>query len=222
MTKTVQGIGPVEQKDIAKGYPIERDQYVTFTADELDAVRLETKRTLDLSEFVDAAQIDPRYFERPYYIAPADEYAAEGYLVIHEALKRMGKLGIGQVAMSGREHLVAVGPISKAESSHCRATKESNLRPRRLFDAREALFANQSCATTTRRMLFTQPMALAGSLSPMRSSGPIRPQLSLLDLQKCVRRKSYDTHLVAAIVAGRVSTPRERAPSRRLCPWKPI
>jgi DNA end-binding protein Ku len=51
-------------------YPIERDTYVTFTADELNAVKLETKKTLDLTEFVDVAQIDPD-IERPYYIAPA-------------------------------------------------------------------------------------------------------------------------------------------------------
>jgi DNA end-binding protein Ku len=111
-TKTVSG-QPIESADIVKGYPIERDTYVTFTAEELDKVKLETKKTLDLSEFVDVSQIDPRYFERPYYIAPADEFAAEGYLVIREALLRMGKLGIGQVTMSGREHLVAVGPIGK-------------------------------------------------------------------------------------------------------------
>ena len=111
--KSVQGIGPIENADIVKGYPIERDTYVTFTSEELDAVRLETKKTLDLTEFVDVTQIDPRYFERPYYIAPADEYAAEGYLVIREALVRMGKLGVGQITMSGREHLVPVGPVGK-------------------------------------------------------------------------------------------------------------
>jgi DNA end-binding protein Ku len=111
-TKTVEG-DPIENSDIVKGYPIERDTYVTFTTDELNAVKLETKKTLDLTEFVDAAQIDPRYFERPYYIAPADEFAGEGYLVIREALQRMGKLGVGQVTMSGREYLVAVGPIGK-------------------------------------------------------------------------------------------------------------
>jgi DNA end-binding protein Ku len=112
-TKTVQGIGPIETADIVKGYPIDDDTYVTFTSDELNAVRLETKKTLDLSEFVDVSQIDPRYFERPYYLSPADEYAGEGYLVIREALKRMGRLGVGQVTMSGREHVVAVGPIGK-------------------------------------------------------------------------------------------------------------
>jgi DNA end-binding protein Ku len=86
---------------------------VTLDPGELDAIKLETKKTLDLNEFVDRKDIDPRYFERPYYIVPADEFAAEGYLVIREALREMDKVGVGQVTMSGREYLVAVGPIGK-------------------------------------------------------------------------------------------------------------
>jgi DNA end-binding protein Ku len=111
-TKTVGG-EPIENSDIVKGYQVERDQYVTFTPEELDAVKIETKKTLDLTEFVGVSQIDPRYFERPYYLAPTDEIQGEGYLVIREALAKMGKLGLGQVTMSGREHLAAVGPIGK-------------------------------------------------------------------------------------------------------------
>src|SRR3954468_7186736 len=111
--KTVPGVGPVESKDIVKGYAIDKDTYVTLETEELEGIRLETKKTLDLNEFVDRKEIDPRYFERPYYIVPADEYAAEGYLVIREALREMDKVGIGQVTMSGREYLVAVGPIEK-------------------------------------------------------------------------------------------------------------
>ncbi len=111
--KTVPGVGPVESKDIVKGYAIDKDTYVTLETEELEAIRLETKKTLDLNEFVDRKEIDPRYFERPYYIVPADEYAAEGYLVIREALREMDKVGIGQVTMAGREYLVAVAPIGK-------------------------------------------------------------------------------------------------------------
>jgi len=111
--KSVAGVGPIDNKDIVKGYAIDKDVYVTLEPTELDAIRLETKKTLDLNEFVDRKEIDPRYFERPYYIVPADEYAAEGYLVIREALREMDKVGIGQVTMSGREYLVAVGPIDK-------------------------------------------------------------------------------------------------------------
>jgi DNA end-binding protein Ku len=111
--KSVAGIGPIDNKDIVKGYAIDKDVYVTLETEELDQIKLETKKTLDLNEFVDRKEIDPRYFERPYYIVPADEYAAEGYLVIREALREMDKVGIGQVTMSGREYLVAVGPIEK-------------------------------------------------------------------------------------------------------------
>jgi DNA end-binding protein Ku len=58
-------------------------------------------------------EIDPRYFERPYYIVPADDQAKEGYLVIREALAKMKKAGLAQITMSGREHLAAVSPIDQ-------------------------------------------------------------------------------------------------------------
>jgi len=110
-TKTVKGIGPVETSDIVKAYAVDKDTYITIEPEELEALKLESKRTLDLADFVDRADIDMRYFERPYYILPADELAAEGYLVICEALKRMDKIGIGQITISGREYLVGVAPV---------------------------------------------------------------------------------------------------------------
>jgi DNA end-binding protein Ku len=64
-------------------------------------------------QLVDAKQIDARYFERPYYIVPKDEVAAEGYLVIREALKKAGKVGLGQLTMQGREHLAVISPVEK-------------------------------------------------------------------------------------------------------------
>lgn len=117
-TKTVKGIGPVENDDIVKAYEIDEDTYVTLEPQELEAIKLESKKTLDLQQFVDAEEIDPRYFERPYYVVPADEHAVEGYLVIRDALKKSGKLGVGQVTMSGREYLVAVGPVDKGLGMH--------------------------------------------------------------------------------------------------------
>jgi DNA end-binding protein Ku len=112
-TKTVKGIGPVEASDIVKGYEVDKDQYVFLEPDELDAIKLESKKTLDLVQFVDVKDIDPRYFERPYYLVPQDDQAAEGYMVISEALAKMNRLGVGQVTMSGREYLVAVGPVDR-------------------------------------------------------------------------------------------------------------
>lgn len=112
-TKTVKGIGPIEASDIVKGFEVDKDQYVFLEPDELDAIKLESKKTLDLVQFVDVKDIDPRYFERPYYLVPQDDQAAEGYMVIREALSKMNKLGVGQITMSGREYLVAVGPVDR-------------------------------------------------------------------------------------------------------------
>jgi DNA end-binding protein Ku len=117
-TKTVKGIGPVEAADVVKAYEVDEDTYVILEPEELELIKLEAKKTLDLHQFVEAEAIDPRYFERPYYIVPTDEHSIEGYLVIRDALKKSGKLGVGQVTMSGREYLVAVGPVNKGLGMH--------------------------------------------------------------------------------------------------------
>ena len=112
-TKTVKGIGEVASSDIVKGYEIDKDQYIILDSEDIEAIKLESKKTLDLQQFVDEKEIDPRYFERPYYVVPADEHATQGYLVIRNALQKMNKVGVGQITMGGREHLVAVGPVEK-------------------------------------------------------------------------------------------------------------
>ena len=71
------------------------------------------QKTLDLQEFVGVEEIDPRYFEAPYYLLPEDEMQNEGYRVIQAALAKMRKLGLGQITMSGREYLVAVGALDQ-------------------------------------------------------------------------------------------------------------
>jgi DNA end-binding protein Ku len=109
--KVVQGVGEVDNADIAKGYEVDKDTYVLLEPDEIDAIKLESKRTIDLVQFVDAKEIDYRYFERPYFLTPADDMAGEGYTVIREALRKTGKVGMAQLTMSGREWLVAVAPL---------------------------------------------------------------------------------------------------------------
>ena len=75
--KTVSGIGKIENSDIVKGYEVEPDVYVILEPEEIDAVKLESKKTIDLVRFVDAKDIDYRYFERPYFITPADALPAK-------------------------------------------------------------------------------------------------------------------------------------------------
>ncbi len=110
--KVVPGIGEIDNADIVKGYQVERDVYVTLEPEEIEAIRLESKRTIDMKQFIDATEIDLRYPERPYYIVPADELASEGYVVVRDALAKAKKVGIAQITTHGREHLVAIAPLN--------------------------------------------------------------------------------------------------------------
>ncbi len=106
--KIVPGIGPVDADDILKGYEYRKGSYVLLEDEELDAVRLETKKTLTLTQFVDAHEIDPLYFEKPYYVVPADDLAEEAFIVLREALRRAKKVGLGQITIRGREYVVSI------------------------------------------------------------------------------------------------------------------
>jgi DNA end-binding protein Ku len=100
----------VERENIVKGYQIEKGQYVVLDEDELDAIQIESSKTIDLESFVDADEIDRLYFEKPYYVAPDGEVAAETYHVITRAMADKGRVGLGRVVISTREHPVAVEP----------------------------------------------------------------------------------------------------------------
>lgn len=108
--KSVPGIGPVKSDDIVKGYEVENDEYILLDPDEIDAIKLETKKTFELVQFVDACEISPLYFDKPYYITASDELAQDAYRVVRDALRAAGKVGLGQVTMRGKEYLAAVKP----------------------------------------------------------------------------------------------------------------
>ncbi len=133
-TKTVQGIGEVDSADIVKGYEVGDDTYVTLEPEEIDAVKLESKKTMDLVKFVDASDIDPRYFERPYYIAPSDKHSAEGFVVIREALRKTGKVGLAQLTISGREWLVAIAPFEDGLLMEMLRYADELKKPAQFFD----------------------------------------------------------------------------------------
>jgi DNA end-binding protein Ku len=108
--KIVPGKGKVADDNIVKGFELGSGKHVILTPEELDKIKLETKHSIDLVQFADYGDIDPRYFEKPYYLVPADDVSAEGYVVIREALRSTKKAGIGQMTMRGKENLVAVRP----------------------------------------------------------------------------------------------------------------
>ncbi|MES2902993.1 MAG: Ku protein [Pseudomonadota bacterium] len=106
--KIVPGIGPVDRDEILKGYEVEKGEYVLLDPEEIEKVKLESRKTLELTQFVDLADIDPIYYDKPYFVVPADDLAEEAFVVLREALRQAKKVGIGQLAMRGQEYVVSL------------------------------------------------------------------------------------------------------------------
>jgi DNA end-binding protein Ku len=111
--KVVPGIGPVDRDEIFKGYEISKGEYVLLEQEEIEKVKLESRKTLDLTQFVPLTDIDPIYYDKPYYVTPADDLAEEAFVVLRDALKKTMKVGIGQLAMRGQEYVVSLKPCGR-------------------------------------------------------------------------------------------------------------
>jgi DNA end-binding protein Ku len=109
----VAGVGPVDTDEILKGFEYEKGRYVLLTEEDIDAVRLETKKTFDLTQFVGACDIEPLYFDKPYFVVPQDELAEDAFRVIRDGLRQSQMVGLGQIAMRGKEHIAALKPCGK-------------------------------------------------------------------------------------------------------------
>ena len=110
MVATDPDLGPVERGDLVKGYEVEKDRYVILTPEEIDSVRLESTRTIDIERFVDADAIDRLYWDNPYFLVPDGKLAVDAYTVIRDAMAGAGKIALGRVVMHTRERLLAIEP----------------------------------------------------------------------------------------------------------------
>jgi DNA end-binding protein Ku len=111
--KVVDGIGPVDPDEIMKGFEYEKGEYVLLDEEEIEGVKLESKKTLELTQFVDLGDIDAIYYDKPYYVVPADDLAEEAFVVLREALRKAKKVGLGQLALRGREYVVSLKPCGR-------------------------------------------------------------------------------------------------------------
>ena len=111
--KVVDGIGPVDPEEIMKGFEYEKDEYILLDEKEIEGVKLESKKTLELTQFVDVGEVDAIYYDKPYYVVPADALAEEAFIVLREALRKTRKVGLGQLALRGREYVVTLKPCGR-------------------------------------------------------------------------------------------------------------
>jgi DNA end-binding protein Ku len=111
--KVVPGIGPVNVDEIVKGFEVSKGEYVLLEPEEIEAVKLESRKTLELTQFVDYGDIDAIYYDKPYYVVPADDLAEEAFVVLRDALRAAKKVGVGQLAMRGQEYVVSLKPCGR-------------------------------------------------------------------------------------------------------------
>lgn len=233
--KTVPGLGPVKPEDIVKGYEVSKGDYVLLQPEEIDAVKLESKKTLELTQFVDADEIDVLYYERPYYVVPADDLAEEAFIVLREALRRAKKVGLGQLAMRGREYIVSLKPCGRGmvmetlryadevnrAQSYFREIEDVKPDPE-LLDLAEALIEKKTApfkpdsfhdryVDALERLIEKKKKAKGRRIIEDEDEAPVKRSGNVIDLMAALK-KSVDT--------GTKSTPAKKPTARRTASTK--
>jgi DNA end-binding protein Ku len=134
MIPTDPDTGPVERGDLVKGYEISKNHYVVLSDDELQAVKLETTKTIEIERFVDEKEIDRLYWNTPYYLMPNEKSGVEAYTVIREALAETGRIALGRVVMHTRERLVALEPRDKGIIVYTLRMSDEVVQPKDAFE----------------------------------------------------------------------------------------
>jgi len=99
---------PVEKSDIVKGYEYRKGEYIQIEPEEIEKLRVPSKHTIDVQQFVSLDEIDPEYFEKPYFVTPQGDKQLEAFTVMRQALKSSSKAALGKIAFGGREHIIAI------------------------------------------------------------------------------------------------------------------
>src|ERR1700761_4090419 len=189
MIPTDPDTGPVERADLVKGYEISKNHYVVLSKDELEAVKLETTRTIEIERFVDQKEIDRLYWNDPYYLVPNEKSGVEAYTVIREALAEAGRIALGRVVMHTRERLVALEPMGKGIIVYTLRMADEVVAPKEAFADIPAARPDKRMIEIARKIIEQQE----GPFEPAKFED--RYEDALRDL---IRRKQKGEKLVTA------------------------
>lgn len=110
-----EAAAPVAKDEIVKGYEYRKGEYVTIEPSELEHLRVPSKHTMEVMQFVDEEELLPEYFEKPYFVIPENEMQTEAFLVVRRALIDTKKVALSKIAFGGREHVVAISPAGNGD-----------------------------------------------------------------------------------------------------------
>ena len=162
MMATDPDTGPIDRSDLVKGYEVSKGEYVLLTDDEIDAVKLESTRTIDIERFVPADEIDRLYWDNPYYLAPDGKLAQETFAVIRAAMEKAGKIALGRIVLATRERILALEPRGKGLLAYTIRSQDEVRDPAAVFDDISAAKPDASM------------VAIAGKIIEQQS-GPFEP-----------------------------------------------
>ena len=170
--------GNVERADIVKGYEYEKDRFVIVEEADLDSIKIETSKTIDIVQFIDATELDPIYLDAPYYVAPDGPMAADAFRIVREAMQRRGKVALARVVMNNREHTVSIAPFE-------RGFRMTTLHSADELRSAEPYFEGIKDGTTPKDQLALAEQLIDGLSAPLDlSSFTDRYQDALLDMIK--------------------------------------
>jgi DNA end-binding protein Ku len=186
-------VGPdgeeVAYEQIVKGYEIGPDRYVTITPEELESLEPQKTRTIDIEDFVDLDQIDPIYYDHPYYLAP-DTGASKAYRLLVDAMEESGKVAVARVVMRTKEHLVAIRPRDGALAMETMLFSDEVIPPESL---EELAAADGDVKTSDRELTMAEQLieSLSGDFEPEKYRDEYRERV--LDL---IERKAQGETIV--------------------------
>src|SRR6185437_15918644 len=133
MITTDPDTGPIERSELVKGYEVAKGEYTLLTDDEINSVKLESTKTIDIERFVPGDEIDRLYWDNPYYLAPDGKIAQEAFGVIRTAMEKSGQIALGRVVIGTRERILALEPRDKGILAYTIRTDAEVRKPDEIF-----------------------------------------------------------------------------------------
>ena len=189
----------VAYEDVVKGYEIAPDRYVVIEPGELETLQPKKTKTIEIEDFVELSQIDPVYYDHPYYLAPGPG-GAKPYKLLLEAMRETGKVAIARVVIRSKEQLVALRPMGDALGMATMIFADEILSPDRLDEVSDA----GEVKTTKRELDIAKQLveSLAGEFEPDRYSDTYREEVMAL-----IERKAQGEKIAVQPAAEEVSSP---------------
>ena len=133
MITTDPDTGPVDRADLVKGYEVSKGEYILLSQDEINSVKLESTKTIDIERFVAEDEIDRLYWDNPYFLAPDGKLAQEAFGVIRTAMEKSGQIALGRVVIGTRERILALEPRGKGILAYTIRTDAEVRKPEEIF-----------------------------------------------------------------------------------------